>query len=101
MWNRIIYNGPPSRPQHVAFYAMQDEGCLLFPRSSKGTLLRDLRRDAEHTIAPSREYCIGSNTHLLHTTVILISPISQSYVHTTELYDFNNQHLFVCEHYYL
>ena len=79
MYNRIIYNGPPSRPHQVVFYAMQDERCLLFTRSSTGCLLLDLRPDAEHTLAPFGVYCIGSNIHLLHTTVILISPISQSY----------------------
>ena len=30
---RMIYNGPPSRPHHIACYAMQGDGYLLLPRS--------------------------------------------------------------------
>ena len=38
-WQRIIYNGPSSRPQLVTFYDMHDKGHLLLLISSTGTPL--------------------------------------------------------------
>ena len=51
---RIIYIIPPSRParpHQVAFYDMQGEGCLLFPRCPTVTLLLDIRPEAGYTFA--------------------------------------------------
>ena len=47
-----IINRPQSKPHQFAFYDMWGEGCLLLPRSSRGTLLLDLRPEAGYTFDP-------------------------------------------------
>ena len=42
----------PPGPHQVDFYDMQAEGRLLLPRSSIGTLLLDLRPEAQYIFAP-------------------------------------------------
>ena len=51
---RIIYIGPPSRPNFVAFYDMQGEGCLLLPRSSTSTLLHTPQSRSRVYFSPFR-----------------------------------------------